>query len=330
MSMDQTLQAPTMNSSAAANLSESACAPETPLTLLRRLFTSYVALVEQYATKIAHGDGSDAETVHDFRIALRRAETVLSQFRDLIPRREHKWFLTHFKELRKASNPLRDADIFLEHLETYHEHGPFSGLKEKILNGHQSAMNAVQTSCVHWLELPERVEHRARVVDRIDRSLQKRAVARDDDEPTHDLSEWIQARLTKLGRTIFRTKLKWKGWTRLHERRIAAKRLRYALEVYRECLPSDDYDAIYRRLKSLQNRLGTMNDEVTISNQLKEWSRSPATSRAEIDEIESLHEREKSSLDGHLEEFKAWWTNSRRRKWKKQWKDLLDNLEKTT
>lgn len=325
---NQNLQVPALDSLSSPSANNPAATREIPLLLLRRLFTTYVDVVERHATQIAQSEQPDAETIHDFRIALRRVETVLTQFRPLLPRRECKWFLARFKTLRKASNPLRDADIFLEHLARYHDDGPFNGLKDRVLDGHQSSLTRVQSTCAEWLALPERGEHQARMIDRIDRAIQRHHV--EQTEPsTCELSRWIDARLRKLGRRLFRAKANWKGWETLHERRIDAKRLRYALELYREFLPRDDYDAMYRRLKSLQNRLGTMNDEATLAAQLKEMSRSPLTSDPEHAEISTLRCLEKEALRCHLAEFKEWWTPSRRQKWKKQWKDLLDKFKET-
>ncbi|MDA0832269.1 MAG: CHAD domain-containing protein [Planctomycetota bacterium] len=319
-----------MNSSAASDITPSAGSRKIPLSLFRHLFSSYLGVVEQNATRIVQDHDADAEIIHDFRIALRRIETVLKQFRTLVPRHEYKWFLGQFKELRDSTNRLRDADIFLEHLEIFHDEGPFNGLKEKVLNGHQKSMNIVQASCNSWLNESNRSEYRERVIDRIDRQLQKQAVEQHDEEPTREMANWIRIRLAKRGRKIFRSKLNWKGWTRLHERRIDVKQLRYAMELYREFLPQDEYEAIYRRLKSLQNRLGTINDEVTISAQLKKWKRSTPNSSPEKKEIIHLQRLEKEAMASHLDEFNEWWTRTRRRKWKKQWKELLDKLAIST
>lgn len=318
-----------METTGARSANDRSCNRETPLTLLHKLFPAYLASVEQFAAKIAHGESCDAETIHDFRIALRRIETVLTQFRDLIPRQEFKWFSTHFKKLRKTSNSLRDADIFLEHLETYHDVGPFSGLKEKILNGYQSTVSDVQSECLCWLATEKRIEHRTQLLNRIERLLHEQG-QNNASSPETALAAWIHAGLTRMGRKVFRSKLKWKGWTTLHERRIASKRLRYAMELYRDFLPKENYDPVYRRLKSLQNRLGPMNDEVTICARLKAWGDDPSTSDQEKEEIERLREREKLSLRGQRQEFEDWWTPSRRQKWKKQWKELLSIVEKQT
>jgi len=46
----------------------------------------------------------------------------------------------------------------------------------------------------------------------------------------------------------------------LHNMRIAAKRLRYTMEIFASCFTSDDYAAAYESVKSIQEQIGDIHD----------------------------------------------------------------------
>jgi len=46
----------------------------------------------------------------------------------------------------------------------------------------------------------------------------------------------------------------------LHNMRIAAKRLRYTMEIFASCFPGDDYTAAYESVKSIQEQIGDIHD----------------------------------------------------------------------
>ena len=57
---------------------------------------------------------------------------------------------------------------------------------------------------------------------------------------------------------------------RRHELRIAFKKLRYALEFFAPILPSKRLAKYQKSLETLQDLLGTLNDQVTASRLIKE------------------------------------------------------------
>ena len=46
----------------------------------------------------------------------------------------------------------------------------------------------------------------------------------------------------------------------LHNMRIAAKRLRYTMEIFASCFPGDDFATTYESVKSIQEQIGDIHD----------------------------------------------------------------------
>ena len=55
----------------------------------------------------------DTEFLHDFRVAIRRTRSALSQIRGVLPKNVRDQFKADFSALQKSSNHLRDLDVYL-------------------------------------------------------------------------------------------------------------------------------------------------------------------------------------------------------------------------
>ena len=62
----------------------------------------------------------DTEFLHDYRVAIRRARSILKQLKGVYEQQETAFYLTAFKELGKKTNQLRDSDVYLLHEGTYY------------------------------------------------------------------------------------------------------------------------------------------------------------------------------------------------------------------
>ncbi|MFN0195817.1 MAG: CHAD domain-containing protein [Planctomycetaceae bacterium] len=301
-----------------------------PISILKQLLSEHLSQVERYATMVVREGNADTETIHQLRISLRRTETVFFQFGDLIPQQKYRWFEKHLTRLRKVSNPLRDADILLERIEKHHASGPYNGLKEKAHIAQQASFSAVLSACRKWLCPDQAAEHQSSLLQKLDRKSQTDACDRDPIDGERQVLKRIKNSLSTLGREIFARRLSWKGQETLHERRIEIKRLRYALELFEPYLSADRYADVHSRLKSLQSRLGDMNDEAIIVEKLRKWKNDDDICAGEADEIARLKKDISADLDRHLTKFKAWWTISRRTKWKKDWQNFVNTLGEKT
>lgn len=74
---------------------------------------------------------------------------------------------------------------------------------------------------------------------------------------------------------------------RVHDMRVATRRLRAALEVFRPCFPKDEYKAVLRDVKELADALGARRDPDVALAAIEEIAgRLPPSTRAGVDAFE--------------------------------------------
>ena len=61
----------------------------------------------------------DSEFLHDFRVAIRRTRSGLSQIKDVLPKSITREFAERFANLGSQTNRLRDLDVYLLQQESY-------------------------------------------------------------------------------------------------------------------------------------------------------------------------------------------------------------------
>ena len=88
---------------------------------------------------------------------------------------------------------------------------------------------------------------------------------------------------------------------RLHRVRLASKKVRYTLELFRPCYAGMEFDARLQALKDVQTSLGAVNDAVATWRLLAELMPPSPRRRA-------LHEFLKKRAANKAEEFRAHWT----------------------
>jgi CHAD domain-containing protein len=109
---------------------------------------------------------------------------------------------------------------------------------------------------------------------------------------------------------------------KLHELRIAGKRLRYALELAPAALPAKAHQRLYAALSELQERLGTVCDHLSALAKLKAWraaDKSPADRQAWQTQIR----RQQKQLTTQRQQFLRWWTPARRKRLRVAWKAAM-------
>jgi CHAD domain-containing protein len=74
-----------------------------------RALAEFVRLVGRQARRL--GDATDAQAVHDVRVACRRCEVALGLWRDLLPRRVGRRARNAVRRLRRALGATRDAEV---------------------------------------------------------------------------------------------------------------------------------------------------------------------------------------------------------------------------
>lgn len=204
----------------------------------------------------------DTEFLHDFRVAIRRTRSALSQIRGVFPTEITERFKQDFADIARVTNELRDLDVYLLSEDHYRRMLPalfrddiaplFDFLRYKrsaALQAVISVLNSERYKQVlrEWqmfLNEPPGVVSGAPNAER----------------PIIDLA---RHRINKRYRRVVKSGKKILENTedeQLHALRIACKKLRYLMEFFASLFPPDEISALIKQLKKLQDNLGDFND----------------------------------------------------------------------
>lgn len=196
----------------------------------------------------------DVEFLHEFRVALRKARSVLKDARGAFPARELDRAKLALREVAHGTNLLRDLDVFLLARERYTALLPPElqrGLA-RLFDDLTRRRDRAQREVGRLLEGPAF----PRAQEAIER-LGSTAGA----SPTGPVARHARRQIDKRYRRVCKAAADIDEASPdavLHELRIDCKRLRYGLELYGSAL--GDAKQAVRRLKLLQGVLGDFND----------------------------------------------------------------------
>ncbi|MEJ5255648.1 MAG: CHAD domain-containing protein [Acidimicrobiales bacterium] len=220
-------------------------------------------LDETVANEAGVRDGADPERLHDFRVAIRRSRSVLREAKRVLPRPVIEHARRELGWLGRATSRLRDLDVLLLSLPE---------LEATLSADQRGALGPLQGILIEL----QREAHTALVVDldseRYAQLLEWWAVfldhppsgahtkAPDAARPARKVAaERIRSAhraLVRDGRRINETSPP----PELHELRKDAKKLRYLLECFGSLYPRELVEPVVKKLKGLQDVLGTYQD----------------------------------------------------------------------
>jgi len=205
---------------------------------------------------------TDTEFLHDYRVAVRRARSILGQTEGVFPTTATERLRQGLASLAQATSEARDFDVFLLALD-----GMEAGLPPPLRGQFEPLRELLATLAAdRQRRLRDRLNsarHR-RFLDAWERYLQRPAPVK----PRAPLAltpvnELVGRRIWKLYRRL-RREGKAIGPDsppeHLHELRKTAKKLRYQMEMFQSLFPPDDLRPLLRRLKCLQSSLGDYQD----------------------------------------------------------------------
>ncbi len=204
----------------------------------------------------------DTEFLHDFRVAVRRTRSALSQIKEVFPEDVTIEFKTKFSDIAKATNELRDLDVYLLKEDSYKNMLPDdlrNGLDPLFKSLAEKRAKALE-KCAAFLR-SERYKEIVRSWE-IFLNTEEPADTRAKNSETyiiHVAKEHIwkkYSKTIKLGSKITSSTPD----PMLHSLRIECKKLRYLLEFFMSLFPEEEMKNIIKRLKKLQDNLGDFND----------------------------------------------------------------------
>jgi CHAD domain-containing protein len=217
----------------------------------------------------------DTEFLHDYRVAVRRTRSLLGQIRGVFSAEMAAHFATEFSWLGQLTGPPRDLDVLA-----------------LALRGEQDGISTADMHAVRLLLDDRRQRAHAALVDALNGDRYRRLLPewrgflQQSDLPGAEavnanraLSDVMAARARRLSRKIARTALAIDAGSpaaTLHDVRIAAKKLRYLVDVTPGFYADADLTCVLRALKTLQRVLGEFNDAHVQEQWLLECGRMPS------------------------------------------------------
>ncbi len=233
---------------------------QTILNYCARCMLPQIAILQKSAKNAIRR--KNTEDIHDIRVASRRIRTSLSLFAEYLPARKTKTWVRDIKAITQSYGRVRDLDVQIDLLNTFCKNPQgeniLSGLRRvrlriKQKRSKQESQTRILTAAI--LESPTLLEMQAWAETTINasQSLENNSITL-----FQLANSQIQSRLDEfLFFEVFLFDPERKN--ELHQMRIAAKHLRYALEIFSE-LYSGKTDFALDISRKAQQILGEIHD----------------------------------------------------------------------
>jgi CHAD domain-containing protein len=114
----------------------------------------------------------------------------------------------------------------------------------------------------------------------------------------------------------------------LHNMRIAAKRLRYTMEIFQPCFSGKDFSKLYDQVKSIQEQIGEIHDRDVRGPLLSAFLEARVGDRAEIRPgLERLIQAQQSERAKLYRDFIVYWNKLQKQAFKRQFLQMLVQSE---
>jgi CHAD domain-containing protein len=220
----------------------------------------HLALLDVLAANESGVRGNvDSEFLHDFRVAIRRARSLLGQVRGVFPAEIVEHFAGEFSWIGRLTGPPRDTDVLVLTLREQHREFDADDMTVLItsLGGTQ------QREYERLVEALDSGRYQRLLAD-WRTFLETPISSAPQAEFAHDLlATAVARRARRLSRRIAGNAKAIDGRMaaeRIHDIRIDAKKLRYLVDAASVCYRPADVKCILAALKKLQRALGDFND----------------------------------------------------------------------
>jgi CHAD domain-containing protein len=284
--------------------------PETTVVdAARRSLEVRLAVVAHTLPLAAHLAGHDIEHVHRLRVATRRAAAALKLYHDFLPQKSARWFKKQLRKIRRSAGDARDLDVLSERLKQ--KPGEQS---EPILRFLAEKRAAVQPNIVKLADDMRRDDRFVRKAARLFRKLEP-SEDRSEGEWPERLCDWAPRQLGAFHAAFVELMPDRSDDVQaLHQFRIRAKALRYAIELLAPAFEPELREETYPAVEKLQEQLGKITDHVAAVRLFAEWEGHNAIQTP--GESASYLDIEKALELGDLQDFRSWWTFERAERFK--------------
>jgi CHAD domain-containing protein len=204
----------------------------------------------------------EIEAIHRIRVASRRLRTALLVFKECIPPKKSIFWNNHVRDLTAALGRARDIDVQYELLQKIYKDLPEKkfrpGIRRILLRIGQSRQKAQ----IEVISVIGKLE-KSRTLDQIEKRFQpllEKQTGLDSQSPAlYQLAfNWINQRLNEfLAYEVYIRRPEYKK--ELHQMRIAAKRLRYTMEIFAQ-LYKNNLEEPLQAARKTQQLIGEIHD----------------------------------------------------------------------
>lgn len=229
-------------------------------------FVTKAILQRQFAILLTNLDGVRAlqnpEFLHDFRVAIRRSRSALTQIKGVFPNGTVELQRSRLTWLQQVTNPLRDLDVYLSHFDADCQRLPVSlqpalkPLHDYLLRIHQHEQQQLITALdsnrfAEWIQdwrsfLETPVPEKSSLVNAM--------------RPIKRIANQRIWRLNKRVRCAGRAIQIDTADEERHALRKDCKKLRYLMEFFQHFYPEQDIRRLIKQLKTLLDYLGDYQD----------------------------------------------------------------------
>lgn len=216
--------------------------------------------------------GENPEFVHQARVAIRRLRSAFNLFAPVLNPRFIEVYSPRWRELAGGLGNARDWDVFLhETLAPLEE--AFPGDADLAMLRARGEASKARAQASAGVALKQQVY--SQLLLAFSAALfrvEPPTIAAEDRGSALSLCKFARRRLNKRVQMIeaLVSEHARMNAERRHELRIAFKKLRYALEFFAPILPRQRLVAYQASLETIQDLLGTLNDQVTASRLIKQ------------------------------------------------------------
>jgi CHAD domain-containing protein len=211
-------------------------------------------------------DWNDLEGVHSMRVASRRLRSALRDFTPYVRKQRLTALLKQLRNIAAALGEVRDQDVAIKALEQLESRIPshFAPALKQFIDTRKEIRDAARQELISILEDTQLKELETAFTARVEEATALREAKSAGTAVRSQISYRLMSRsiildrlreLEKLSQGLFRPF----DIETLHEMRIAAKRLRYAIELFQQCW-GHGMSSYAKRVARIQTALGEVHD----------------------------------------------------------------------
>ena len=247
---------------------------------LKRILLRLLEIMQQNAAGCMRG--VDTEFLHDYRVAIRKTRSALTQIEQVLPGDVTGKYNKFFSGLGKLTNPIRDLDVFQLKLESYRKklgksmQDDLGPLRQYLAQ----TRDAAQMKFVATLQSDEYRDSIEAWRDCLASTDPVQPPLENTARPAGIMANGLIWNMYRLALEEGNAITDETGAEALHELRKTCKKLRYLMEFFQSLYPADRILALIQAMKGLQDNLGEYNDLHVHAGILKKFIKKSSDARA--------------------------------------------------